>query len=97
MPTYSVRVSDDLADDVEAFIDAYDGSKSDALCELLKQGTAYEDIQSERDALQNQLQTFVEQREEHQELVEYVEEEKTRIAIGEFMKGRTAASLTRNS
>lgn len=34
MPTYSVRVSGDLADDMEAFIDAYDGSKSDALREF---------------------------------------------------------------
>ena len=31
MPTYSVRAGGDLADEIEAFADAYDGSRSDAL------------------------------------------------------------------
>jgi hypothetical protein len=31
MPTYSVQASGDLADEIEAFADAYEGSRSDAL------------------------------------------------------------------
>jgi metal-responsive CopG/Arc/MetJ family transcriptional regulator len=77
MPTYSVRASGDLADEIEAFADAYDGSRSDALRELLRRGTAYEDIQRDRERLRDAQTQLIEQREENQELVEYVEQEKS--------------------
>jgi metal-responsive CopG/Arc/MetJ family transcriptional regulator len=77
MPTYSVRASGNLADEIEAFADAYDGSRSDALRELLRRGTAYEDIQRDRDRLQNAQTQLIEHREENQELVEYVKEQRS--------------------
>lgn len=76
MPTYSVRASGDLAEEIEAFADAYEGSRSDALRELLRRGTAYEDIHRDRDRLRNAQTQLIEQREENQELVEYVETER---------------------
>lgn len=77
MPTYSVRASGDLADEIEAFADAYDGSRSDALRELLERGIAYEDIQRERDRLQRAQTQLIEQREEHGELVAFAQEERS--------------------
>ena len=77
MPTYSVRASGDLAEEIETFADAYDGSRSDALRELLQRGIAYEDIQRDRDRLQRAQTQLIEQREENQELVEYVETERS--------------------
>ena len=77
MPQYSVRVSEELGERIEAYADEYDGSQSDALRELLRRGTEYEDIQRDRDRLRNAQTQLIEQREENQELVEYVEREKS--------------------
>ena len=77
MPQYSVRVSEDLGEQIEAYADEYDGSKSDALRELLAQGTEYDRLQVENERLRSAQTQLIEQREENQELVEYVEHEKS--------------------
>jgi hypothetical protein len=77
MPQYSVRVSEDLGERIEAYADEYDGSKSDALRDLLDRGTEYDRVQRERDSVQNQLNTLAGREREHAELVEYVEREKS--------------------
>ena len=77
MPTYSVRASGDLAEEIEAFADAYEGSRSDALRELLRRGIEADRLRRERDSLQNQLNTLAGREREHGELVEYVQEERS--------------------
>ena len=77
MPRYSVRVSEELDERIEAYTDEYGGSQSAALRELLRRGTEYEDIQRDRDRLRNAQTQLIEQREANQELVEYVEREKS--------------------
>ena len=77
MPRYSVRVSEELDERIEAYTDEYGGSQSAALRELLRRGTEYEDLQRDRDRLRNAQTQLIEQREANQELVEYVEREKS--------------------
>jgi predicted transcriptional regulator len=77
MPRYSVRVSEDLGERIEQYADEYDGSRSDALREILHRGVEYDSIRQERDSLQNQLNTLAGREREHGELVEYVEREKS--------------------
>jgi metal-responsive CopG/Arc/MetJ family transcriptional regulator len=77
MDTLSVKVPDDLAERVEAYADAHtDGNTSAAVRELLNQGLAAEQIEADNERLQNHLQTLIAEREEKQELVEYVETER---------------------
>jgi chromosome segregation ATPase len=76
MPQYSVRVSEELGERIEAYADEYDGSQSDALRDLLRRGTEYDSIRQERDRLRNAQTQLIEQREENQELVEYVQRER---------------------
>ena len=76
MPRYSVRVSEELGERIEQYADEYDGSRSDALREILHRGVEYDSIRQERDSLQNQLNTLAGREREHAELVEYVEAEK---------------------
>jgi hypothetical protein len=77
MPRYSVRVSEELGERIEAYADEYDGSQSDALREILHRGVEYDSIRQERDSLQNQLNTLAGREREHGELVEYVQEERS--------------------
>ena len=77
MPRYSVRVSEELGERIEQYADEYDGSRSDALREILHRGVEYDSIRQERDSLQNQLNTLAGREREHAELVEYVEREKS--------------------
>ena len=77
MPQYSVRVSEELGERIEAYADEYDGSQSDALRDLLRRGTEYDRIQQENDRLRNAQTQLIEQREENQELVEYAETERS--------------------
>jgi len=71
------RVPEDVDADIEAYADENGVSKSDAIREVLKRGLEYERLQSENERLRNEKRTLINQREEHGELVEYVEEERT--------------------
>ena len=94
MPRYSVRVSEELGERIEAYTDEYDGSQSTALRELLRRGTEYEDIQRDRDRLRNAQTQLIEQREVNQELVSYVQREK---AMQERREERTQANVIRRA
>lgn len=77
MQQVSARVPEGVEDDIETFSDENDMSKSEAIRTLLERGLEYERIQTENERLQQSLQQLVQQREEHTELVEYVEEERS--------------------
>ena len=77
MPRASARISEDLDSEIEAFADEHDLTRSDAIRELLQRGVEYDRVRTENDRLQRNLQQLIDQREEHTELVEYVEEERS--------------------
>jgi Arc/MetJ-type ribon-helix-helix transcriptional regulator len=76
MEKITVRVTDEQAEEIDRRADADDVSKSEAVRDLLRRGTEYDSIREERDRLQRQYRQLVDQREEHTELVEYVERER---------------------
>ena len=77
MQQLTVRVADETAEAIEARADESDSSRSEAVRELLRLGTDYDRLQAEADDLRRQLQAVNRRESEHQELVEYVEREKT--------------------
>ena len=70
------RVPEDVDAGIEGYADENDVNKSDAIRELLSRGLEYEDLRSENERLRNEKRTLINQREEHGELVEYVEGER---------------------
>ena len=76
MNQIDARVPEATDDGIEVYADKNDISKSDAIRELLKRGIEYDDLQSENERLQSEKRTIINQRGEHQELVEYVEGER---------------------
>jgi metal-responsive CopG/Arc/MetJ family transcriptional regulator len=78
MRQITVKLPDDTADLLEEIAaDDFDGNRSEAVRTLLQRGAEYDEIRQERDRLERQYRQLVEQREEHTELVEYVQQERT--------------------
>jgi len=73
----AARVEPDTAAEIERLQNDGERSQSEAVRELLRRGMQYDRLQSERDSLQNQLNTLAGREREHAELVEYVEREKS--------------------
>lgn len=76
MERLTIRVPEELLEEIERIQDADDVSQSEAARQLLRRGSAYDEVKTERDRLERQYRQLIEQREEHTELVEYVEEER---------------------
>ena len=77
MNQVSARVPKEVDTDIEAFSDENNITKSEAIRTLLERGLEYDRIQTENERLQQNLQQLIQQREEHTELVKYVEEERS--------------------
>lgn len=78
MENLPAKVPEELLEDVEEFAETeHDGNRSEAVRDLLRRGLEYEEIQRDRDRLERQYRQLVERQEEHQELVEYVETERS--------------------
>jgi uncharacterized protein with von Willebrand factor type A (vWA) domain len=73
MQQMTFRVADETATEIEEVASERDVSKSEVAREYLELGSEYADLQTENDRLRNRIQTLIRQREEHTELVEYVE------------------------
>ena len=69
------RVPEDTDASIEEYADKNEISKSDAIRELLKRGIEYDRLQTENERLRNEKRMIINQRDEHRELVEYVEDE----------------------
>lgn len=76
MERLTIRVPEEILDEIERIETADDVSTSEAARRLLRRGTEYERIREERDRFERQYQQLVAQREEHDELVRYVEQER---------------------
>ena len=55
MPQISARVSEELADQIEAYSDETGEAKSETIRTLLQQGLEYEDVENENERLRAQL------------------------------------------
>ena len=77
MPQISARVSEELADQIEAYSDETGEAKSETIRTLLQQGLEYEDVENENERLRAQLAAANQRIDASNELVEYVEEERS--------------------
>lgn len=76
MERLTIRVPEEIMEELERIQSADNVSQSEAARRLLRRGSEYEEVRAERDRLERQYRQLIEQREEHTELVEYVEEER---------------------
>jgi metal-responsive CopG/Arc/MetJ family transcriptional regulator len=78
MENLPAKVPADLLDEIEAHADEHhDGNRSEAVRELLRQGLQYDELRDERDRLERQYRQLIDRQDEHAELVEYVERERS--------------------
>ena len=77
MESVSTRLEDETHQYVRETADERDVSQAEVLRELIEKGVAYDDLEEENERLRNEKRTLIQQREEHTELVEYVEEERS--------------------
>lgn len=84
MEQLTIRVQEDILEEIEEKADVEDTTKSAVAREYLKLGTEYEnlqaeydDLQTENERLQNRIRKLIDMHNEHDELVRYVEENRT--------------------
>ena len=76
MRPVTTRIPDDTYGTLEEIADERDESVSAVVRDLVEQGLDYDDLERENQRLQNRVRKLIDTREEHDELVEYVEEER---------------------
>lgn len=76
MEQIAARVPEEIDRAIEAFSDENDCSRSEAIRTLLERGVEYDDLQTENERLRSEKRTIINQRDEHTELVEYVQAER---------------------
>jgi hypothetical protein len=76
MQQLTVRVDDETGEAIAERASDSDTSQSEAVRELLRLGIDYGRLQAEAEDLRRQLQAVNRRESEHQELVEYVQEER---------------------
>ncbi|MFC4990591.1 CopG family ribbon-helix-helix protein [Saliphagus infecundisoli] len=77
MEQITVKVPGDTYESLEEYTESeHDGNRSEAIRELLARGLEYDDLENERDRLERQLAATNQRVDQHQELVEYVQEER---------------------
>jgi hypothetical protein len=77
MQPVSSRLDADTLRMVDDTADANDESRAEAIRRLVERGLEYEDLQREIERLENEKRALIADREEKQELVEYVEKERS--------------------
>lgn len=77
MERLTVRVPEDLLEEIEDLADAEDVSTSEAARRLLRKGTEAEVLEQEAERLRREKRLILEQREEHTELVRQVRSDRT--------------------
>ena len=75
MEPVTTRIPSDTMEKLEELADETGDSKSEVARELIEKGMEYDELQRENARLQTRIRKLIDQREEHQELVEYVEHE----------------------
>ena len=78
MERLTIRVPEELLEEIEDLAEAEDVSQSEAARTLLRRGTEAEALQQEAERLRREKRLILEQREEHTELVRAVAREQSR-------------------
>lgn len=76
METVTARVESDTYDEIQDR-SGDERSKSAVTRELIRRGLEAEEIEAERDRLDQHLKQLLQERDEHRQLVEYVEDEQS--------------------
>lgn len=76
MEPVTTRIDDETNRYVEQQAGERGVSKAEVLRELIERGRDYDRLKAERDRLRAEKRTLISQREEHTDLVEYVEQER---------------------
>lgn len=76
MDLHTIRMPEDLLDELAEEAEEKDMSRAEYIRSLLRQRTEYAELRRENERLRNEKRNVVNQREEHGELVAYVEEER---------------------
>lgn len=76
MESVSTRLDDETARLVREAADERGDSLAEVLRELVEKGLEYDDVKRENDRLHRERRQILDQRDEHNELVAYVEEER---------------------
>ena len=77
MESVSTRLNDETHQYVCEAADKRDVSQAEVLRELIEKGIEYDDLEREKKRLETRVRKLIDTREEHTELVEYVEEERS--------------------
>lgn len=77
MESVSTRLTDETARLIRETADERGVSQAEVLREVIEKGLDYDELETENDRLRRQLQATNQRVEEHQDLVEYVEEERS--------------------
>jgi Arc/MetJ-type ribon-helix-helix transcriptional regulator len=95
MQQITVKLPDDTAELLEDVTEKeFGGNRSQAVRELLRRGSEYDDLAAENDRLRRQLQATNSRQEDVGELVEYVEEER---AVQQRREERRQANIVRRA
>ena len=76
MRPVTTRIPDDTHGILEEIADERGESVSAVVRDLVERGLEYDDLERENERLQTRVRKLIDAREEHTELVEYVEEER---------------------
>jgi chromosome segregation ATPase len=76
MEQLTIRIATDTLEALETAAAERDVSKSEVAREWIELGSEYDSLQAENDRLHRRIEALIQQREAHQELVEYVSEER---------------------
>lgn len=99
MPRVTVNISEDLLNKIEEYRKKEYENRSEKVRDLLKDGLNYEEtvgefeeqireLEEKIDRLENEKRKLIEQREENQELVKFVEEQKSVIQQEKEIKNK---------
>ena len=77
MERLTIRVPEEMLEEIERIQGADDVSRSEAARQLLRRGSECDDLENERDCLQRQLAITNKRQDDVTELVEYVEKERS--------------------
>lgn len=75
MKSVTIRIPEADLESIDEEASEHDVTRSEYIRTLIEYGREYDELKRERDRLDRELRQVIEHREEHTEIVEYVEEE----------------------
>jgi len=75
MESVTIRIPEPDLESIDGEASEHDVTRSEHVRTLIEKGREYDDLEAERDRLERELSQVIDHREEHTEIVEYVEEE----------------------